>query len=402
MVFAPDDRVTYIGRTNHRNSDRLFGIRQADRRMHMLVTGKTGTGKTHLLKLLIQQDLRAGSGVSLFDPHGDLARDTRTLVPPDRRTDLIYVDPADSASPWRFNPFANVSVEHRSLAANGIVEVFKKLWRDDWGPRLEHLLRNVAFALLETEGASFADVPRLLTDHTARLEIARGVTNPAVREFWSNEFDKMPPAFRATMISPLQNKVGVLLTDPVTRRFFTEAGASLDLRRLMDDQRILIVNLDKGRLGEGSASVIGSLLLSHMMLAGMSRSDVPETERPDFAAFLDEFQTFTSEALANMLSELRKFRVPMVLSTQYLAAIDPPIRDAVLGNAATIIVFRLGADDAARMAREMGEPVSGNDITGLPKHHVYIRLLIDGTPSRAFSATIPSSILSGERSRFDP
>jgi hypothetical protein len=392
MSNAPASRITYLGRTNHRQSDRLFGIRQADRRMHLLMVGKTGTGKTHLLRLILEQDIQVGAGVALFDPHGDLARTTRDFVPPERQGDFIYIDPLDLSSPWRFNPFAGIPPKNQSLAAAGIVDVFKKLWRDDWGPRLEHLLRNVAFALLETEGATFACVPPLLADRSYRLDMASGLSNPAVSDFWLHEFAAYSAAFRATVIAPLQNKIGAVLTDPVLRRFFTEPGTLLDLRRIMDDGKILVVNLDKGRLGEASAAVLGSLLVSHIALAGLSRSDQSEEGRRDFAVLLDEFQLFSTQALTTMLSELRKYRVSMVLSTQYLSAIDPPILDAVLGNVGTIISFRVGASDAAQLARELGEPVTPADLTGLPRYDVYVRLLIDGEPSRAFSASIPASL----------
>jgi type IV secretory pathway TraG/TraD family ATPase VirD4 len=386
MSLAPD--ITYIGRTNHRNIRRLFGIRQADRRSHALLIGATGTGKSHLLNLIAQQDVAAERGFALFDPHGDLAITVKELVPHDR---LVYVDPADPDCPWRFNPFANVPVAEQPLAANGMVEVFKKIWSDDWGPRLEHLLRNVAFTLLETPDATFADVPTLLTDRSFRLSVTSELSNPVVVAFWSDEFDKLTPAFRSTVISPLQNKIGALLTDPALRRFFSEPGELLDLPRIMDEGKMVLVNLDKGRLGEGPAILLGSLLLSHMALTGLARSGRPERERRDFAILLDEFQLFTTQAIANMLSELRKFRVSLVLGTQFLGALDPAIRDATMGNVGTIISFRVGATDAAWLAKEFGTPLEPGDFTSLPRYHVYAKLLIDGEPSRPFSAETFSS-----------
>ena len=392
MTKAPASRIIYIGRTNHRNSDILFGIREVDRRMHMLIVGKTGTGKTHLLRLMFEQDLRSGGGCALFDPHGDLARLLNETVPVERRPDFIYVDPLDSAAPWRFNPFADVPESHRPLAAAGIVDVFKKLWADDWGPRLEHLLRNVAFTLLDVDGASFADVPQLLADRSFRSDILDSVTNEAVRSFWTEEYANYSTAFRATVIAPLQNKIGVLLTDPILRRFLTGDGKRLNPRKLIDQGKTLVVNLDKGQLGEASSSVLGSLLVSHLALAGLARGDQVENERQDFAIYLDEFQTFTTQALVNMLSELRKYRLAMILSTQYLAAIEPTVLDAVLGNVGTIVSFRVGADDADRLAREFGGPVTPPDLSGLLRYNVFVRLLIQGEPAKAFSASIPESI----------
>jgi type IV secretory pathway TraG/TraD family ATPase VirD4 len=387
MSIAPASTVTYLAKTTHRNSDRLFGIKQSDRRMHMFITGKSGTGKSHLLRLIVEQDISAGRGFALFDPHGDLARAVRDAAVAARPDDVIYIDPRDATNPWRFNPFANVSEENRALAANGIVEVFKKLWRDDWGPRLEHLLRNVAHTLLETPGSTLGDVPPLLTDRSFRLAIEREITNPAVADFWSSEYDKYTPAFQSTVSAPLLNKAGAFLTDPILRRFLTEDGQLLDLRRIMDEGKILVVNLDKGQLGESATALLGSLLLSHIALAGLSRSDIPEDERRDFAVVLDESQLFTTQAIPNMLSELRKYRVSMLLSTQYLGALDPDIRNAVLGNVGSLIAFRAGATDAAQLARELGSPLMPSDLINLPRYHVYVRLLIDGESSRPFSAT---------------
>jgi len=391
MSLAPD-HITFLGRTNHRNASKSFGIRLVDRRSHLLMLGKTGTGKSHLLKLIAEQDVIAGLGFALLDPHGDLVRTVASIVPNNRMSDLVLIDPSDAGSIWRFNPFAGISSENQPLAAAGIVEVFKKLWSDDWGPRLEHLLRNVAYTLLETPGATFGDIPELLIDRSFRLGIARDLANPVVRSFWYDEFDKYTPAFRATVIAPLQNKIGALLTDPILRRFFTDDGSVLDLRSLMDQSKIILVNLDKGRLGEGPATLLGSLLLSHIGLAGLARSIMPEIKRHDFAVLLDEFQLFTTQSLANMLSELRKFRVSMILATQYLGSLDRLIRDAVLGNVGTIISFRVGASDAALLARELGQPLAAEDFTSLPRHAIYITLLVDGEPSRPFSAETLSSL----------
>lgn len=288
-MVANDNRVTYIGRTNYRNSGRLFGILQRDRRSHMYLVEKTGTGKSHLLKMMIAQDIAAGEGCALFDPHGDLSREVRDLVPADRMKDLMYVDVADFGCAWRFNPFSNIEPSNRALAAAGLVETFKKFWPDDWGPRLEHLLRNVIFALLNTPDSSFADIPKLLTDRHYRSDVVNNLTDPVVRASWKDEFANYSLGFRSVVTAPLQNKIGALLTDPVSRRFLTGPGESVDIRRAMDSGRILIVNLDKGRIGEGSASLIGSLLLSHIALAGLTRSSQAERERRDFWVYADEF-----------------------------------------------------------------------------------------------------------------
>jgi type IV secretory pathway TraG/TraD family ATPase VirD4 len=286
--------------------------RARDRRSHIYICGKTGTGKSHLLQTMLAQDLRGGRGCALIEPHGDLARATSQLVPDRRSVDMVYFDATDPALAWRFNPFADVGEANRALAAANLVEVFKKLWPDDWGPRLEHLLRNVVYALLECPGSTLGDVPALLTDKTFRSSIVQQITNPVVSAFWTDEFERYSAGFRSVVIAPLQNKVGALLTDPMLRRTLTEPGPRLDFRRIMDDCKVLIANLDKGRIGEGPSALLGSLFLSSIALAGLSRSNQPEAKRRDFWVYADEFQTFTTLSLPTMLSELRKYRVGLV------------------------------------------------------------------------------------------
>ena len=385
-----DDRITYIGRTNHRNSGILFGIREKDRRSHFYIVGKTGTGKSHLLRNMILQDIRSGQGCALFDPHGDLVGNIRAEINPEREKDLIFLDLPDPTLRWRFNPLAGIAVDKRPLAAAGLVEVFKKLWPDDWGPRLEHLLRNVIFTLLEIPGSTLADIPQLLSDRTHRNALVSRLQNKTVRDFWFDEFNNYSPAFRAVVTAPLQNKLGALLTDPILHRFLTEPGHNPDLRQVLDSGTILLVNLDKGRIGEGSAVAIGSFLLSHIALAGISRSEQREGDRHDFFVYLDEFQIFTTHSLANMLSELRKYRVSMILAHQHLTQLETEIRDAVFGNVGSIVAFRVGAADAGYLAKEFAPVFSTEDLISLPRYHTYIRLQIHGEQSRPFSAcTLP-------------
>jgi hypothetical protein len=386
-VIKRVDAVTYLGRTNTTRNDRVFGIRLQDRRSHIAIVGKTGTGKSTLLQNIVFQDILAGRGGALLDPHGDLVRATLKSIPQTQAQNTTVFDAADPTLRYRFNPFANVPPSQRALAAAGLVEVFKKIWSDDWGPRLEHLLRNVIFTLLERSDSSIADIPRLIADRTFRSEIVGGIEDPVVKAFWTGEFANYSPAFRAVIVAPLQNKIGALLTDPTLRKIFTEPGEWLDLRQIMDEGKYLLVSLDKGRIGEGPAATLGSFLVSYLALAGIARSDTPEAERKDFALVMDEFQTFTTLAVATMLAELRKYRVGMVLANQHLSQLDPAIRDAVFGNAGTIISFRVGAADGAFLAREFAPMFSAEDFISLPRYHIYTRLLIDGEPSRPFSAT---------------
>lgn len=389
-----DDAITYFARTTFRLERKPIGIKQPDRLSHMYVIGKTGTGKSTLLRALIAQDVLHREGFALFDPHGDLAEQVVELVPNLRRRDLVYINVPDTTTKWYFNPLAGVPANRRALAAAGLVEVFKKIWNEDWGPRLEHVLRNVMFTLLEVPGASFGDIPRLLVDRAFRSEIVVTLSNAEVRRFWTTEFDRYSPAFRAVVVAPLQNKVGAFLADPLLRRILTGKRSSFDLRAIMDEGKILVVNLSKGQIGESPAELLGSLLVGSLGLAGLSRADRPSEERRDFWIYLDEFQTFATLSLATMLSELRKYRVGLVLAHQYFSQLETEIRDAVLGNAGTIIGFRVGASDAALLAREFAPTFSPEDLVNLPNYHIYLRLMIDGQVSRAFSAETTSSLAS--------
>jgi hypothetical protein len=382
-----EQKITYFALTNHRNAAVPFGIRRADRRNHMYLIGKTGTGKSTLLRTLMREDLEHGDGFALLDPHGDLAEEIVFLVPPDRQEDLIYLDVPNPSLAWHFNPFADIPEERRALAAAGIVEVFKKLWPDDWGPRLEHLLRNVVFTLLEAAG-TLGDIPRLLSEKDFRSGMVRRVTNAVVRDFWEKEFAGYSPAFRAVVTAPLLNKVAAFLIDPHLHSILTGRESSFDLRRVMDEGKILVVNLAKGKLGEGPASLLGSLLVSHLSLAALERADRPQEGRRDFYLYLDEFHTFSTLTLATMLSELRKYRLCLILAHQYLGQLEHEIRDAVFGNAGTFIAFRVGALDAPTVARELSPVFEPDDLPALPNFSVYLRLMIDGEPGRPFSAQI--------------
>jgi type IV secretory pathway TraG/TraD family ATPase VirD4 len=378
--------ITFFARTTHRNVGRRFGIKREDRRSHMLIIGKTGTGKSTLLRTLVSQDLHHGEGLALFDPHGDLVESVLSSVPRKREGDIIYLDTPNHARPWFFNPFSGIADDKKALAAAGMVEVFKKLWPDDWGPRLEHLLRNVIFTLLDMEGATLGDIPRLLTDREWRREAVRQVTNEEVRAFWKDEYERYSGPFRAVVTAPLQNKVAAFLTDPLLARILRGKESSFDLREIMDTGKILLVNLAKGKIGEGPAALLGSLLVSSLSLAAFGRSDVQQEERRDFFLYLDEFHIFSTLSLATMLSELRKYHVGLVLAHQYFSQLETEIRDAVLGNAGTLISFRVGSLDAPLLAREFSPVFEADDLLSLPNFNVYLKLMIDGQVSAPFSA----------------
>lgn len=379
------NRITYLGRTNFRDDRRIFGIKRADRRAHMYIVGKTGTGKSTLLETMIRQDIENGEGAALVDPHGDLAEKILSAVPDCRKDDVIYLNAPDPNQPFGFNPVGNCPVDKRPLAASGLIEVFKKIWSDAWGPRMEYILRNAILALLDRPNSTLADMPRLFDDKTFRRAAMFYSGNEHVRYFWLLEYEKYPARLKAEAIAPIQNKVGAFLAHPILRRILTEPKTNLRMRSIMDKGQILLVNLAKGRVGEDVTALLGALIVSRIGLAGLSRANVPEENRKDFFLHMDEFQTFTTLSLANMLSELRKYRLNLILAHQFLNQLQPELRSAILGNAGTIISFRVGAEDAEILEAEFQPEFRLTDLVNLPNHNIYLKLMVDGVVSRGFS-----------------
>jgi len=380
------EEVSYFARTNFRNRGCLFGIPQADRLSHIYILGKTGVGKSTLIETLALQDLHAGRGFALIDPHGDLVDRVAAAVPPAREEIVSYLNAPDPAQPFGYNPLRRVRDDRVPLAASGLMETLKKLWPDAWGVRMEHILRNTLYALFEQERATLADILRLYADEKWRKEIVARIRNETVRRFWRHEFERYHYRQRADAVAPIQNKIGALLADPTLYRILVAPKIDLSFRSIMNESRILLVNLAKGRLGEDSALILGGLIVSTLGLASFSRADSPSTERRPFFIYIDEFQNFTTLMLANMMSELRKYGVGLTLANQHLHQLDPDIRHAVLGNAGTLISFRVGPEDAAVLAKEFQPVFDVEDLLRLPNRHVYLKLMIDGTPSLPFSA----------------
>ena len=381
------DPVAYIGQVDYRNDRRRFGIKREDRLLHTYIIGKTGTGKSTLLGTMAAQDYGAGRGFALIDPHGDLVESLyRDIAGHDAR-DVIYLNATDPEQPYGYNPLHAVRYEHIPLAASGLLEVFKKMWSDAWGVRMEHILRNALYALLEQKNATLSDIPRLFRDLAYRNGIAATLQNEPVRAFWEKEFERYSFAYRADGVASILNKIGAFLADPVMRHILTEPKEPISVRRIMDEGKVLLVNLGKGRIGEDSSALLGGLLVTTIGLAAYSRADIAPATRRDFFVYVDEFQSFTTLAVANMLSELRKYRVGLTMAHQYLFQLEPEIRHAVLGNAGTLISFRLGAEDAGYVSREFDERFEVGDLLNLENRHIYLKLMIDGQPSQPFSAT---------------
>ncbi len=312
----------------------------------MYIIGKTGVGKSTLIKNLVIQDLRRGNGFALLDPHGDLVEDILDFIPQGREEDVIYFNPDDRDHPIGFNLFEGVNNEGRHMIASGLISVFKKLCADSWGPRMEHILRNSILSLTEYPGTTLLDLPRIFVDANFRKTVLLYVTDTQVKEFWVKEFDKYPANFRAEAIAPIQNKAGAFLANPLIRNIVGQKKSSFNMRDIMDSGKVLLVNLSKGKIGEDTSTLLGSLLATKIEQAALSRADTPEDKRCDFYLYIDEFHIFTTGSLADMLPALRKYRVSLIISHQYLEQIDESVVAAIFGNAGTVTTFRVGARDA--------------------------------------------------------
>ncbi|UTP39779.1 TraM recognition domain-containing protein [Phenylobacterium sp. LH3H17] len=382
--------ISYVGRTTFRRRFRPFGWRQADRLSHAYIIGKTGVGKSTLLETLAYQDAVAGRGFALVDPHGDLVERLYASLPEEARERVTYLDAPDPMQPFGYNPLRRVRSDKIPLAVSGLLETLSKLWPDAWGMRMEHVLRNCLYALLEQDGSQLTDILELLQDDKFRKRLVPGIRNDVVRTFWKVEYENYPPRMRAEAIMPIQNKLGALLSDPMLYRLLVEPPVDLRFRVLMDEGHILLVNLSKGQIGEDSAHILGGLIVSTLGLAAFSRADTP-ADRPPFMVYLDEFQNFTTLSLINMMSELRKYGVGLVLAHQHLHQLKPDIRHAVLGNAGTLISFRVGPEDALVLAQEFQPHFGVEDLLNLPNRLIYLKLMIDGAPSPPFSAMMMAS-----------
>jgi hypothetical protein len=398
MTHRSDTR--YFARIRHRSDDRLFGIRQADRFHHIYVIGKTGTGKTTLLHSMLASDIAAGCGCALLDPHGDLAERIKDTIPKSQLDRLVYLDPAAPDCDLSYNPLMRTSAVLRPLVASGLLDVFRMMWSDAWGPRMEYMFRNALLALLDQPYATLPDILRLLNDKTYRAEVIRHIQNGPVKRFWVREYPRYSVRFQADAIAPIQTKVGALLSDPRLYAFFTGTQNPLRLRSAMDEGQVLIINLSKGRLGSDSTRLVGGVLTTMLSLAAFSRANMPEKERRAFFIYVDEFQNFTTLAIAEMLAELRKMGVAMIMAHQYLHQLETDIHHAVIGNAGTLISFRVSAADAGYLAKEFEPKFTRLDLISLANHHIYLRLMIDGAPSKPFSAvTVTPEHLRREEAR---
>jgi len=392
-----DNKIIYFAETNFRNEKKKFGIKKRDRARHMYVIGKTGVGKTTLLENMAIQDILNGEGVGIVDPHGEFAEKMLKFVPENRVKDVLYFAPHDMDWPIAFNVMENVDPTQRHLVANGLLGVFKKIWPDVWSPRMEYILNNCILALLEYPDSTLLGINRMLSDKSYREEVVENISDPVVKAFWTNEFAKYSDRFMTEASAAIQNKVGQFISNPLIRNIIGQPKSSFDIRELMDNKKIFLMNLSKGRIGEENSRLIGAMLITKIYLAAMSRVDIPESEREDFYLYVDEFQNFANESFKDILSEARKYRLNLILAHQYIAQMEESIRDAVFGNIGTLVTFRVGAYDAETLENEFAPEFEIQDIVGLGFCSIYLKLMIDGMASRPFSAgTLPPIKASGK------
>ncbi len=386
--------IVTLGRVCFRNERYKFGMDLEARRRHLYIIGKTGMGKSTLLQSIIAQDIAAGRGLAIIDPHGDLAENTLNYVPKFRKNDIIYFDPADpNAIP--FNPLMVPPGSDKTLVADGVLTAFQKVFGMDesQAPRLLYIFRNCLSSLVEMPSASLIDVQRLLVDEMFRKSVIARVTNPVVRSFWLDEFGKWKPHDRTAFIASLQNKLGAFLTNPKLQRILGDSKAKLNLRKVMDNGKVLIINLSKGRVGENVSSLLGTLMVTSLQLAAMSRANIPESDRRDFSIIIDEFQNFATPSIATFLSEARKYRTHLILANQFTGQIPEAILSAIVGNVSSLILFQLGVSDAEFFERQLSARIKFNDLTALPRYHTYSRILTNGIPSCPFSSQTTAPIV---------
>lgn len=372
--------------TNFRNEKVNFGIKTDDRRRHVYVIGKTGSGKTNLMEVMAINDIRAGRGVAVVDPHGEFAERMLAFIPEERITDTIYFNPSDTEYPIAFNPMEQVSSEFRHLIASGLMGVFKKIWVDMWSARMEYILNNTLLALLEFPGATILGVMRMMAEKEYRKKIVDNLKDPVIKAFWINEFGRYSERYETEALGAIQNKIGQFVSNPLIRNVVGQPHSSLNMRKIMDSEKIFIANLSKGKIGEDNSALLGAMLITRLQLAAMSRVDIKEPERKDFYLYVDEFQNFATESFANILSEARKYHLNLILGHQYIEQLDEKVRASVFGNVGTISAFRVGAPDAEFLEKEFMPEFTATDLVNLPKWNVYIKLMIDGIASHPFSA----------------
>ncbi|MEK9150959.1 MAG: type IV secretion system DNA-binding domain-containing protein [Patescibacteria group bacterium] len=402
MATTAEKDITFFAKTNFRNAERMFGIKSRDRRQHMYVIGKTGTGKTTLISNMVIQDIVNGKGVCVVDPHGELVETILKKIPKERVNDVIYFNPADSEHPMGFNVLEVSDPKYKHLVSSDLMGIFTKIWANVWSARMEYILNNCVLALLDTPGTTLLGITRILVDKDYRQKIIANIKDPVVKSFWIHEYETWRDQFRNEAIVPIQNKVGQFLSTSLIRNIVGQPKSTINIQKIMNDEKILLVNVSKGRIGEDNSALLGAMFITKIQLAAMERVRISEEERKDFYLYVDEFQNFATDSFANILSEARKYRLNLIIAHQYIGQLltekSTKVRDAVFGNTGTMITFRVGAADAEFLEKEFEPEFTIQDIVNIPNHQIYLKLMVDGVTSRPFSAAIlpPFSINSHE------
>ncbi len=394
-AFQNNTDILYLGKSNFRGSDKIFGIKNKDRFQHMYIIGQTGTGKTSFMRNLAIQDIEAGRGMAVVDPHGEFVQSLLAAIPENRLDDVIYFNPIDTDFPISFNILEVKNPDHKHLVSSGLMSIFTKIWANVWSARMEYILNNTVLALLDTPGTTLLGIPRMLVDKVYRQKIIDNCKDPVVRSYWINEYEQYQERFRTEAIAPIQNKVGQFLATHLVRNIVGQPKSTLNIQQIMDEGKILLVNVSKGLIGEDNSALLGAMLITKIQLAAMERVRIPENERRDFLLYVDEFQNFATDSFASVLSEARKYRLGLTIAHQYIGqlvtmgvgGVSTKVRDAIFGNVGTMITFRVGATDAEFLEAQFAPDILAPDFVNLPNYNVYLRLMIDGFSTRAFSAT---------------
>ncbi|MFA5841377.1 MAG: type IV secretion system DNA-binding domain-containing protein [Candidatus Paceibacterota bacterium] len=402
--MSDQDKITYIGETDFRNKKIKFGIKAKDRTRHVYIIGKTGMGKSTLLENMAVQDIVNGEGMAFIDPHGGTAEKLLDYIPESRVKDVIYFAPFDADYPVSFNVMEDVGADKRHLVANGLMNAFKKIWVDAWSARMEYILNNVLLALLEYPDSTILGVNRMLSDKDYRNLVVANVTDASVKSFWVDEFAKYGDKYMQEAGAAIQNKIGQFISNPLIRNIIGQPKSSFDIRKIMDEKKILIMNLSKGRMGIENSTLLGNMLVTKIYLGAMSRADASASllqKLPNFYFYVDEFQSFANESFADILSEARKYKLSLTIAHQYVNQMPEEVRDAVFGNVGSMVTFRIGPEDAELFEKEFAPEFIADDLVNLGFSQIYLRLMIDGIGSKPFSATTLPPIAQERESHKD-
>ena len=394
--------LTLFAKTNFRNVEQPFGIKLTDRRLHFYAIGKTGTGKSTMLENMIIDDIREGRGVGVVDPHGDLINHVLDFIPAERMQDVVWLAPWDRDFPIGFNVMEAVDPDLKNIVASGVVGIFKKIFGESWGPRLEYILRNSILSLIGYPNATMLGVTRILVDKGYRKKVVDSLDDPVLRDFWINEYEKYDPKFRTEAVAPIQNKVGQFLATSTIRNIVGQPTSTIAMADIMDHKKIILMDLSIGKIGEDISALLGALLITKVQIAALERANKPESERVDFYLYVDEFQNFATDSFATILSEARKYHLNLIMTNQYVAQMPEVVASAIFGNVGTLVTFRVGAQDAPLLVKEVEPVFEANDLVNLDNYQVYVKMAIDGVTSNPFSATTlpPRRELAGNKDKI--